>query len=173
MMGMHRRLDPKELDRPAPGRSAATYVYVARALRDFGDGFISVLLPVYLTAIGMGPFEVGVVSTLALLGSASMTLGIGLLGARVDRRRLLMAASGLMIATGLAFAVSSTYAAILLVAFLGTINPSSGSVSIFVPLEHTVLARSTADADRTRMFARYGLIGSFAAAAGALATGSP
>jgi predicted MFS family arabinose efflux permease len=84
-----------------------------------------------------------------------------------------MAASGLMIATGLAFAVSSTYAVILLVAFLGTINPSSGSVSIFVPLEHTVLARSTADADRTRMFARYGLIGSFAAAAGALATGSP
>src|SRR5712672_2954166 len=91
MMGMHRRLDPKELDRPAPGRSAATYVYVARALRDFGDGFIAVLLPVYLTAIGMGPFEVGVVSTLALLGSASMTLGIGLLGARVDRRMLLMA----------------------------------------------------------------------------------
>ena len=170
---MHRRLDPKELDLAARSRSPATYVYAARALRDFGDGFVAVLLPVYLTAIGLGPFEVGIVATLALFGSASMTLGIGLLGARVDRRSLLMAASGLMIATGLAFAISSTYAVVLLVAFLGTINPSSGSVSIFVPLEHTVLARSTADADRTRMFARYGLIGSFAAAAGALATGSP
>ena len=170
---MHRRLDPKELDLAARSRSPATYVYAARALRDFGDGFVAVLLPVYLTAIGLGPFEVGIVATLALFGSASMTLGIGLLGARVDRRSLLMAASGLMIVTGLAFAISSTYAVVLLVAFLGTINPSSGSVSIFVPLEHTVLARSTADADRTRMFARYGLIGSFAAAAGALATGSP
>src|ERR1700674_4882639 len=170
---MHRRLDPKELDLAARSRSPATYVYAARALRDFGDGFVAVLLPVYLTAIGLGPFEVGIVATLALFGSASMTLGIGLLGARVDRRSLLMAASGLMIATGLAFAISSTYAVVLVVAFLGTINPSSGSVSIFVPLEHTVLARSVANADRTRMFARYGLIGSFAAAIGALASGSP
>jgi MFS family permease len=78
-----------------------------------------------------------------------------------------------MVATGLAFAVSSTYGVVLLVALAGTINPSAGSVSIFVPLEHAVLARSTADAERTRMFARYGLIGSLAAAAGALATGSP
>ena len=78
-----------------------------------------------------------------------------------------------MIATGLAFATSSTYAVVLLVAFVGTINPSSGSVSIFVPLEHAVLSRSVADADRTRMFARYGLIGALAAAVGALASASP
>jgi MFS family permease len=154
-------------------RGPTTYIYAARALRDFGDGFVAVLLPVYLTAIGLGPFEVGVVATLALFGSASTTLGIGLLGARIDRRKLLMAASGLMIATGLAFAAASTYAVVLLVALVGTINPSSGSVSVFVPLEHAVLAHATADADRTKMFARYGLIGSFAAAAGALATGSP
>ena len=147
-------------------------LYAARACRDFGDGFVAVLLPVYLTAIGMGPFEVGVVATLALLGSALTTLGIGWLGARTDQRRLLMIAAAIMVVTGLAFAAASTFALILVVAFMGTINPSSGSVSIFVPLEHTVLSRSVADADRTRMFARYGLIGSLAAAVGALAAGS-
>jgi MFS family permease len=148
-------------------------LYAARALRDFGDGFIAVLLPVYLTAIGLGAFEVGVVATLALLGSALMTLGIGVLGARLDRRKLLLAASGLMAATGFAFAGSSTYAVIGLVAFMGTINPSSGSVSIFVPLEHAVLSGAVADARRTTMFARYSLIGALAAAAGALGAGSP
>ena len=56
---------------------------------------------------------------------------------------------------------------------MGTINPSSGSVSIFVPLEHAVLSRSVADESRTRMFARYSLIGALAAAVGALASGSP
>jgi MFS family permease len=173
MMGMHLRLELEEVDQAAPGRSPATYIYAARALRDFGDGFVAVLLPVYLTAIGLGPFEVGIAATLALLGSALMTLAIGLIGARVDQRKLLMAACGLMIATGLAFAVSSTYAVVLLVAFMGTINPSSGSVSIFVPLEHAVLARSVADTDRTKMFARYGLIGALAAAVGALASASP
>ena len=69
-----------------------------------------------------------------------------------------------MVATGLAFAASSTYAVVLLVALIGTINPSAGSVSIFVPLEHAVLSRSVADAERTRMFARYSLVGALAAA---------
>lgn len=148
-------------------------VYLGRALRDFGDGFVAVLLPVYLAALGLGALEIGIVATLALAGSASMTLGLGLLGARADQRTLLLAASGLMAATGLIFAASSAYAVVLLVALVGTINPSSGSVSIFVPLEHTVLSRSVADAERTRMFARYSLIGALAAAVGALASAMP
>ena len=171
-MAMHQRVAIKEFELAGQDRPA-TYLYAARALRDFGDGFVAVLLPVYLTTMGLGPLEVGVVATLALFGSALMTLAIGLLGARTDQRRLLIGASGLMIATGLAFAASNSYAVVLVVAFMGTINPSSGSVSIFVPLEHAVLSRSVADRERTRMFARYSLIGALAAAAGALAAGSP
>ncbi|MDG4897739.1 MFS transporter [Mesorhizobium sp. WSM4976] len=148
-------------------------MYAARAFRDFGDGFAAVLLPAYLAAIGLGPLEIGVVATVALLGSALLTLGIGYLALGKDRRLLLVAASGLMIATGLAYARSSTYAFVLLVAFLGTINPSSGSVSIFVPLEHALLSRLVTDTDRTRAFARYSLIGALAAAVGALAATSP
>ena len=155
--------------RPGP----TTCLYFARAIRDFGDGFVAVLLAVYLTELGLGAFQVGVVATTALFGSALMTLGIGLLGASVGRRRLLTLASALMVATGLAFAVSGSYAVLLLVAFIGTVNPSSGSVSIFVPLEHALLAGSVADARRTRMFAFYGLIGALAAALGSLAAASP
>ncbi len=156
------------------GRSdPVTSIFAARALRDFGDGFIAVLLPVYLTRMGLGPFDVGVVATVSLLGSALTTLAIGLYGARFDQRILLVAASGLMITTGLAFATSNAYAIVLLIAFFGTINPSAGSVSVFVPLEHSLLSRVTADAKRTSMFARYSLIGALAAAVGALASGSP
>ncbi len=158
---------------PAASSAAVTPIYIARALRDFGDGFVAVLLPVYLAALGLGAFEVGAASTLALLGSALMTLGIGFFGGRFDQRNWLIAASGLMIATGLAFAASDTYAAVLFVAFAGTMNPSSGSVSIFAPLEQALLARSVKDSGRTKMFARYSLVGGFAAAAGALASGSP
>lgn len=157
--------------RPLGG--VVTSVYLARALRDFGDGFVAILLPVYLTAIGLGSFEVGIVSAVALFGSTAMTLGIGYAGSRLNQRTLLICASGLMVATGLAYAVSETYAIILLVAFVGTINPSAGSSSIFVPLEHTVLSRSVADADRTQMFARYSLSGALAAALGAFAAASP
>nr|WP_246689109.1 MFS transporter [Mesorhizobium sp. WSM4310] len=134
---------------------------------------MAVLLPVYLAMLGLGAFEIGVVATLALLGSALITLGIGFLGVRTNLRRLLIGAAALMTATGLLFASSSTTAVVMLVAFVGTINPSAGSVSIFVPLEHAVLAGLVSDKTRTRMFARYGLIGALAAAAGALASASP
>ncbi len=155
--------------RPGP----TTCLYFARAIRDFGDGFVAVLLVVYLTELGLGAFQVGVVATLALFGSALTTLGIGLFGALTGRRRLLTMASVLMVATGLAFAASNSYAVLLVVAFIGTINPSSGSVSIFVPLEHALLADSVADSERTRMFAFYSLIGALAAALGSLAAASP
>ena len=156
-----------------PHRRTSASIYGGRALRDFGDGFVAVLLPVYLTALGLGAFEVGVVATVALLGSALMTLAIGFFGARSDQRHLLLAACALMTATGLLFAGAGTYPVILLVALMGTINPSSGSVSIFVPLEHALLSRSVADGERTRMFARYSLIGALAAAVGSLAAASP
>ena len=145
----------------------------ARAVRDFGDGFVAVLLPVYLLELGLGPLQVGIVATAALLGSALLTIAIGVLGARYDHRRLLLAAAGLTMATGVAFAVLDDYAILLVVAFAGTANPSAGSVSIFVPLEHAVLAREATDRDRTKMFARYSLIGALAGAAGSLAAALP
>lgn len=149
------------------------HVLVARALRDFGDGFVAVLLPVYLLALGKTPFEVGVIATTALLGSSFLTLAVGFLGIRFDHRQLLLAAAGLMVASGAAYAVVEGYAVLLLIAFVGTVNPSGGSVSVFVPLEHAALTRETADSDRTKIFARYSLVGALAGAVGALAAALP
>src|SRR5262249_40957949 len=136
-----------------------SYLFAARALRDFGDGFVAVLLPVYLLALGFSAFEVGVVATASLLGSALLALLVGVLGTRYDHRQLLIAAANLMIATGVAFTLVHDYALLVVIAFAGTVNPSSGSVSVFIPLEHAVLAREAEAAVRTKMFARYSLVG--------------
>jgi MFS family permease len=148
-------------------------LFSARALRDFGDGFVAVLLPAYLLVLGFTPLQVGAIATASLLGSALLTMGIGLLGARYDYRQLLLGAASLMIATGVAFAMVHDYALLLVIAFAGTVNPSSGSVSIFVPLEHAALTREVANAERTRMFAHYSLVGALAGALGALAAATP
>ena len=148
-------------------------IFVARALRDFGDGFIAILLPVYLTVLGFSAFDVGVVATLALFGSALLTLAAGFLAARYDVRGLLLSTSALMIATGLAYAAANDYAVLLIVAFVGTINPSGGSTSVFVPLEHTVLSGAVQPARRTWAFARYSLIGALAGALGSLLAATP
>lgn len=165
--------DPRTDVQPRPWLHPATCLFAARALRDFGDGFVAILLPVYLLALGFNPLEVGIIATVSLLGSALLTIAVGFLGPRFDYRQLLLAAASLMIATGVAFAVVHDYALLLVVAFAGTINPSAGSVSVFVPIEHAALTREVKDANRTRMFARYSLVGALASAVGALASAIP
>ncbi|MCA1407295.1 MFS transporter [Ensifer sp. IC3342] len=158
---------------PVQGIHPATYLFAARALRDFGDGFVAILLPVYLLALGFSPLQVGVIATASLFGSALLTVAIGFLGARHDLRGLLLATAGLMVASGVAMSMINDYALLLVVAFAGTINPSAGSVSVFVPLEHAVLTREVASSARTSMFARYSLVGALASAVGALAAALP
>src|SRR5262249_50718710 len=124
-------------------------------------------------AIGFDATWVGIVATASLLGSSVLTLAVGFLRARYPLRSLLLAGALLMIATGLAFPQSGNIAVIVLVAFIGTVNPSTGDIGMLVPLEHAMLARTVADRDRTRGFARYSLTGALATAAGSLAAATP
>jgi len=144
-----------------------------RALRAFGDGYVSLLLPVYLLSLGLSPFEVGVITTGTLLGSGALTLLVGLHAHRYHYRTLLLAATALMAATGLGFAAITQFWPLLVVAFVGTLNPSSGDVSVFLPIEQSVLARIVPDRARTAVFARYSLVGALVGAAGALFAGVP
>lgn len=159
-------------------------ILLVRSLRAFADGYVAVLLPVYLLALGMGPLAVGLIGSATLAGSALATLALGALAHRGGRANLLAIASLLMAATGLAFGLASSFWPLALIAFVGTLNPSSGDVSVFLPLEHARLAAMAHDpAGRTRLFARYSLAGSLFAAVGglfavapqwiALATGRP
>jgi MFS family permease len=146
---------------------------LAKGVRAFGDGFVSLLLPLYLLELGFTPLDVGIIATATLLGSGLLTLAIGLHAHRYHYRTLLLGATILMIGTGLAFAASTAFWPLLLVAVVGTLNPSSGDVSVFLPLEHAVLSRAAADKERTAVFARYSLSGALMAALGSLAAGIP
>ena len=148
-------------------------VLTARALRAFADGFVAVLLPAYLLALGHGQFEVGLLSTATLFGSALATLAVGRWGHRFALRRLLLGAAVLMAATGLGFASLTSLWPLLVVAFIGPLNPSGGDVSVFLPLEHSILAASGTAHARTSLFARYTFIGSVFGAFGALAVAVP
>jgi MFS family permease len=157
-----------------PGTSPdARLLLTSRALRAFGDGFMSLLLPYYLTLLGFSALEVGIMVTATLLGSGLMTLAVGMVAHRYRGRSLLRVASLLMVITGVAVAAASDFWPLLLIAFVGTLNPSGGDVSVFVPLEHSLLAQATAPESRTALFARYSLVGALVAAFGAQAAVIP
>jgi MFS family permease len=151
-------------------RDAALLLW-SRGLRAFGDGLVSIVLPAYLLLRGFDALEVGLLATVTMLGSAASTLLIGLLAGRFARRKLLLGLSLLMMATGVAFASFGDFWPLLIIAFVGTFNPSAGDVSPILPLEHAALAETIADRDRTALFARYSLAGSLAGAVGMLSAG--
>lgn len=158
---------------PAGVAPEARRILIGRALRAFTDGYVAILLPVYLLALGFGKWEVGLISTATLLGSALMTLAVGRWGHRFPQRRLLLAAALLMASTGLLLAGFTDFWPLLLIAFVGTMNPSAGDVSVFLPLEHARLSEMAQGEARTFLFARYTFIGAFCAALGALAAATP
>jgi MFS family permease len=154
-------------------QSDVFYLYAARAARGFGDGFAAIILPAYLIEIGFNPFQIGLVATAALLGSAALTLAIGFLAPRYELRTLLLLCAFLMVATGIAIPSFQHIAFIAAIAFFGTINPTTGDIGVHVPLEQAALAQEAPDRERTNIFARYSLIGALSIAAGALAAATP
>jgi MFS family permease len=158
---------------PASAEPEAGLLITSRALRASGDGLISLLLPAYLAGLGFGAFEIGLIATATLVGSSALTLLVGLHAHRFSGRGLLMGAAILMTLTGVAFTLVESFWPLLLLALVGTLNPSAGDVSLFLPLEQARLARAVPDRDRTALFARYSLVGSLAGAVGALCAGFP
>jgi len=157
-----------------PGASAdALRVLAARGVRAFGDGFVALLLPIYLVERGFSALAIGAIVTGTLIGTAVMTLWVGWVANRQSRRLLLLAAAVLMVATGVGFAAITDFWPLLVIAVVGTMNPTSGDASIFVPLEQTVLTQTIEPRRRTALFARYSVIGSCATALGVLAAAVP
>jgi MFS family permease len=158
---------------PSDTPAEARLLLWGRGLRAFGDGFVSLLLPVYLTLLGFDAQGVGILTAATLAGSAVLTLLVGFIAHRYGHRLLLVAATLMMIATGVGFALETRFWPLVLIGFVGTLNPSSGDVSLFLPLEQAMLAESVSDKSRTSVFAAYSLVGSLVAALGALAAALP
>jgi len=158
---------------PRSANANARRLLWAKGLRAVADGYVSILLPAYLLELGFSAFQTGVLTTATLLGSAALTLFAGTLTNHVGHRAPLLGASVLMFLTGIGFASLQTFWPLLLVAFVGTLNPSSGDVSIFLPLEQSLLSQSVADDERTSLLARYSVVSAVLSGFGTLLAGLP
>ena len=158
---------------PAENTHDAGLLVAARGSRGLVDGLVATVLPTYLLLLGFTGTRVGAVIAAMLLGSAATTLSLGFFGHRMRRATLFRVASAIMILTGIGFMSAASFWPIMMIGLLGTLNPSSGDVSVFLPLEQSLLPSTTNDAERTALFARYTLAGFTAAAIGSLLAGVP
>jgi predicted MFS family arabinose efflux permease len=150
----------------------ARLLFLTRGLRMFGYGFVSVVLVLYLAAIGLSDWEIGLLLTLTLLGDAAISLWLTTHADRVGRRKVLLAGSALMALAGLGFALTSNLAVLVVAATIGVISPSGNEIGPFLAVEQASLSQTVPDERRTGVFAWFNLTGSFSTAFGALGGGA-
>lgn len=158
---------------PSSASPDAGVLVATRGVRGFVDGAVSVTLSAYLTVIGFSGLRIGVIVSGMLLGSAVLTYATGAWAHRASRLALLRGGALLMIATGLVYSASTTFVVLLVVGALGTMNPTSGDVSVFQPIEQSLLPATVEARHRPSLFVRYTFVGALAGALGSLAAGFP
>jgi MFS family permease len=141
---------------------------LARVLRTFAYGYLSVVLGVYLDRLGLDPTRIGIVLTSAIAGSAVMTVGWSLFADRYGRRRTISTMAVLMAVGGLAFALTDSFAILVLAGFTGTISATNSEVGVFQTVDQAMLPQTAPDARRTWLFAVYNTLATFGGALGAL-----
>jgi MFS family permease len=146
-------------------------LFGARILRLFAYGFLSVILALYLSQIGLSKLSIGLLLTLTLLGDTVISLWLTTNADRLGRRRMLIAGTGLMVLAAVIFVTTRNFYLLLLASMVGVISPSGNEVGPFLSIEQASLSQLVPDRQRTGIFAWYNLAGFFATALGALAAG--
>lgn len=164
---------PKPRLLPPDTHRDAGLLLATRGIRGFVDGLISVGIAALLPLLGFSNLQIGVTITFMLVGSAAVSWLVGTRGNSIPRRTLLFVGAITMVVTGIAFGSFTQFAVLLAIGAIGTLNPTSGDVSMFLPLEQSLLAATTPPISRTALYARYTFVGGIAGALGAQAIAIP
>ena len=149
-------------------------ILAARTIRTFAYGFLSVVLAIYLKLIGFNELYVGLILTATLVNSVIFTLVASFYADRIGRRKMLIVYAALMSISGAIFFVTTNYIALIVSAFIGTINVTGTETGAFLSIEQAILPQTITDAKkRNTVYALYNMVGTFAMSAGILLSGLP
>ena len=147
-------------------------LFNTRIIRLFAYGFLSVSLVLYLAQLGLSETRIGLLLTFTLAGDTVISLWITTTADRIGRKRMLVAGSLLMVFAGVLFVLTRDFLLLLLAATIGVISPSGYEAGPFLSIEQAALSHIVSNEARTRVFAWYNLVGSFATALGSLTGGA-
>ncbi len=146
----------------------ATLLLLARTIREVAFGFISIVLPVYWHDQGYPILVIGLLYSVALLGSSVLSMAMGRFIDRLGRKRILVLSSILWTLTTPLLLTSKNVGVIGLVMLVGSISPTGKEVGLFLGVEQAMLSRLFAGQRRTNTYAWFNLVGYSATAIGAL-----
>jgi MFS family permease len=146
-------------------------LFSTRIIRLFCYGFLSVVIALYLAETGLTEKQIGLLFTLTLAGDAGISLWLTTSADRLGRRKTLLIGALLMVGAGLVFVVTHNIILLMAAAIIGVISPSGNEIGPFLSVEQAGLTQLISNEKRTKIFAWYNMVGSFATATGALTGG--
>lgn len=146
-------------------------LFSTRIIRLFCYGFLSVVIALYLAETGLSEKMIGLLFTLTLAGDAGISLWLTTSADRFGRKRTLIIGALLMLGAGIVFILTNNVIILMAAAIIGVISPSGNEIGPFLSIEQAGLAQLISNEKRTKIFAWYNMLGSFATATGALAGG--
>jgi len=146
----------------------------ARIIRTFSFGFLSMILAIYLKQIGFDELFIGFILSATLVNSIIFNLFSSFFADRIGRKKVLIIYASLMAVSGCIFLLTENYFALILAAFIGTINVTGSETGAFLSLEQAILPQTVKNIKKTNnVFALYNMIGTFAMAGGVLLASLP
>ncbi|GGP22225.1 MFS transporter [Thermocladium modestius] len=147
-------------------------ILIAKGVRTLAFGAVSVLTPIYLAMLGYPPQLVGLGIFFIVAGNAVSNILLTWYGNLVGRRRMLVAFSSLMAASGALLFLGGPFPLLAAALAMGNISTTGTEAGPFQSIEVGVLPR-LAGARIGRVLGVYNVIGYSASALGALAASLP
>jgi hypothetical protein len=156
---------------PAAWPAEARLVLLAKMARTFCYGFLGILLPVYLSDLGVGPRGIGATFTLTLAASAALTWAVRQPAERYGARAALLGLAVLSLLAAALLLLSRAPGVVIAAAMLGNIAVGAGETGPFLTLEQVVVTRAVASSRLPFSLSVYNLVGYGMAALGAAGAG--
>lgn len=153
------------------------WLFVLRVLRSVPQGYLGILLPLYLVALGYSAVALGTLLAFSALVAAGVSMTVGVLADRLGRKNCLAAISVMLGIGAIGFAFARSFTWLVVFASIGSIGRggalAGGAWGPFYPAVQPLVAESTTDYNRTTVFGAFSFVGVIVAAAGTLLAGLP
>jgi MFS family permease len=131
-------------------------------------------LAIYLSLIGFDEILIGFILSATLVNSIIFNLFSSFFADRIGRKKVLIIYASLMAVSGCVFFITENYFALIIAAFIGTINVTGSETGAFLSLEQAILPQTVKNIKKTNtIFALYNIIGTLAMAGGILLASLP
>ncbi|MBE5728974.1 MFS transporter [Candidatus Parvarchaeota archaeon] len=149
-----------------------TVLLSTKILRAFSVGFISIVLPLYLSSLGFSKLEVGLVFTLIIATSATFTMFSHRFAHFIGRRNSLMMFSFITAISSLIMFFTENAIVFVIFTLLSLISVNGTDIGPTFSLENAAFSDS-AKGKNPKYFSIYNVFGGIAIAAGSLSVSLP